>query len=235
MATGTDIFDTIRTRLFTAVLGDVMDTRGLTRQFLPPAIRPIDSDTVPDRVIAGRAMPVLEADCCGDVEWRGAVGEGAGKPNPFGLMLRALDELKRDEIYVCTGGSPRYALWGELMSTRARALGAAGAVVDGFHRDTLGIRKLGFPVFSHGSYAQDQRMRGRVIDFRCPIEFGNGVRIDPGDVIVGDIDGVLVIPGDHAADIVALALEKVEGEESVRQMIERGERTEDIFGKTGIM
>lgn len=239
MATDTDILDNIRTRLFTAVLGDVMDTRGLTRQFLPPAIRPIDPDTAPARVMAGRAMPVLEADCRGDVEWRGAVGDGRGQgggnPFPFGLMLRALDELKRDEVYVCTGGSPRYALWGELMSTRARALGAAGAVVDGFHRDTLGIRKLGFPVYSHGSYAQDQRMRGRVIDFRCPIEFGNGVRIDPGDVVVADIDGVVVVPADHAADIVALALEKVEGEESVRQMIERGERTEDIFGKTGIM
>jgi len=61
----------IRTRLFTAVLGDVMDTRGLTRQFLPPEIRALD----PDMVIAGYAMPVLEADCCGDVE-----GQGTAEP-----------------------------------------------------------------------------------------------------------------------------------------------------------
>ena len=215
----------IRTKLFTAVLGDVMDTRGLTRQFLPPEIRALD----PDVMIAGYAMPVLEADCCGDVERQG------GRPNPFGLMLRALDELKRDEVYICTGGSPRYALWGELMSTRAQTLGAAGAVVDGFHRDTRGIRRLGFPVFSYGSYAQDQRVRGRVIDYRCPIEFGNGARVDPGDVIVGDIDGVLVIPRARADEIVSAALEKVEGEEAVRLMIEKGESTEAIFGKTGIM
>ncbi|EWY39622.1 demethylmenaquinone methyltransferase [Skermanella stibiiresistens SB22] len=212
--------------MFTAVIGDVMDTRGLTRQFLPPEIRALD----PDMMIAGRAMPVLEADCHGDT-----LGAESGKANPFGLMLRALDELKRDEVYICTGGSPRYALWGELMSTRARTLGAAGAVVDGFHRDTRGIRALGFPVFSHGAYAQDQRVRGRVIDFRCSIEFGNGTRVAPGDVIVGDIDGVLAIPREHAAEIVALALEKVEGEEAVRVMIERGDRTEDIFGRTGIM
>jgi regulator of RNase E activity RraA len=215
----------IRTKLFTAVLGDVMDARGLTRQFLPPEIRALD----PDMVIAGYAMPVLEADCCGDVEGQG------GRANPFGLMLRALDELKANEVYICTGGSPRYALWGELMSTRAQTLGAAGAVVDGYHRDTRGIRRLGFPVFSYGSYAQDQRVRGRVIDYRCPIEFGNGVRVDPGDVIVGDIDGVLVIPRARADEIVSAALEKVEGEEAVRLMIERGESTEAIFGKTGIM
>jgi regulator of RNase E activity RraA len=215
----------IRTKLFTAVLGDVMDTRGLTRQFLPPEIRALD----PDMVIAGYAMPVLEADCCGDVEGQG------GRANPFGLMLRALDELKANEVYICTGGSPRYALWGELMSTRAQTLGAAGAVVDGYHRDTRGIRRLGFPVFSYGSYAQDQRVRGRVIDYRCPIEFGNGVRVDPGDVIVGDIDGVLVIPSARADEIISAALEKVEGEEAVRLMIERGESTEAIFGKTGIM
>ncbi|HYI71450.1 MAG TPA: RraA family protein, partial [Skermanella sp.] len=161
MANGTEILDPtrlelIRTKLFTAVLGDVMDARGLTRQFLPPEIRALD----PDMVIAGYAMPVLEADCCGDVEGQG------GRSNPFGLMLRALDELKRDEVYICTGGTPRYALWGELMSTRAKTLGAAGAVVDGYHRDTNGIRRLDFPVFSYGSYAQDQRVRGRVIDYR---------------------------------------------------------------------
>ncbi len=225
--------DLIRTKLFTAVLGDVMDARGLTRQFLPPEIRALD----PDMVIAGYAMPVLEADCCGDVEGqRDGQGEGqGGRSNPFGLMLRALDELKQDEVYICTGGTPRYALWGELMSTRAKTLGAAGAVVDGYHRDTNGIRRLGFPVFSYGSYAQDQRVRGRVIDYRCPIEFANGARVDPGDVIVGDIDGVLVIPRARADEIVSAALEKVEGEEAVRLMIERGESTEAIFGKTGIM
>jgi regulator of RNase E activity RraA len=219
------LFATIRERLFTAVIGDVMDAQGLTRQFLPPTIRPL----APDMVVAGRAMPVLEADCGGEM-----VGH-SGRAEPFGLMFRALDDLKHGEIYVCTGGSPRYALWGEMMSTRARALGAQGAVVDGFHRDTRGILALGFPVFSAGAYAQDQRLRGRVIDFRCPIEFGNGVRVRPGDVIVGDVDGVLTIPGEHAADIVRLALEKVEGEKKVQRMIEQGEPTQSVFDRTGIM
>jgi regulator of RNase E activity RraA len=220
-----ELFATIRERLFSAVIGDVMDAQGLIRQFLPPTIRPL----VPEMVVVGRAMPVLEADCCGEV-----VGH-TGRAEAFGLMFRALDDLTAGEVYICTGASPRYALWGEMMSTRARALGASGAVVDGFHRDTRGILALGFPVFSSGAYAQDQRLRGRVVDFRCPIEFANGARVRPGDVIVGDVDGVLAIPHEHVADIVRLALAKVEGEEGVRRMIERGERTELIFNKTGIM
>jgi regulator of RNase E activity RraA len=220
-----DLFALIRKRLFTAVIGDVMDAEGLTRQFLPPDIRGL----TPDMVAVGRAMPVLEADCSGDV-----VGH-SGRQEAFGLMFRALDEMASGDVYICTGASLRYALWGELMSTRARALEAAGAVVDGYHRDTRGILALGLPVFSRGSYAQDQRVRGRVVDFRCPIEFGNGVRVQPGDVVVADLDGVLTIPRDHVADIVRLALVKVEGEEAVRRMIEGGGRTEEIFHRTGIM
>jgi 4-hydroxy-4-methyl-2-oxoglutarate aldolase len=219
------LFATIRKRLFTAVIGDVMDAAGLTRQFLPPEIRALDSDTA----LIGRAMPVLEADCCGDM-----IGH-TGNTDSFGLMFRALDDLKPGEVYICAGASPRYALWGGLMSTRARMLGAVGAVMDGFHRDTQEIRRLGFPVFSRGSYAQDQRLRGRVIDFRCAIEFHNGVRVSPGDVLVGDLDGVLVIPKKYVEDIVCQAIAKVENEETVRQSILRGEPSQAIFEKTGIM
>ena len=121
------------------------------------------------------------------------------------------------------------------LSTRAASLGAVGAVLDGFHRDTREILTRGFPVFSAGAYAQDQRLRGKVSDFRTSIAFKNSVRVNPGDVIVGDIDGVLAIPGEHLADIVNAALAKVDGEANVRQMILAGERTEDVFTKTGIM
>lgn len=220
--TDTRLFDQLRTRLNSSVLGDVMDMLGLTHQFLPPEIRSLN----PDHVMVGRAMPVLEADCATDLS-----------PNaqPFGLMFRALDALQPGEIYICTGSSPRYALWGELMSTRARGLGAAGAVLDGFHRDTRGIKAIDFPVFSTGSYAQDQRLRGRVIDYRCPIEFGNGTRVEPADVLFGDIDGVAVIPAARLAEVVEMALAKVDGEENVRRMIEAGRSTETIFDETGIM
>jgi len=219
------LFETVRKHLFTAVLGDVMDVMGLTHQFLPAQIRAL----VPDTVIVGRAMTVLEADCTGDVSTTG------GGVQSFGLMFQALDDLKPGEIYICTGGTPRYALWGGLMSTRARSLGAHGAVLDGYHRDTREILKLGFPVFSAGAYAQDQRVRGRVIDYRCPIEFANGCRVEPGDLIVGDIDGVLAVPRKDEKAVIEAALAKVKGEEDVRHMILSGETTVEIFARTGIM
>jgi regulator of RNase E activity RraA len=183
----------------------------------------------PNKIMAGRAMTVLEADTAGDMVAH------SGKAESFGLMFRALDSLQPDEIYICTGSSPRYALWGEMMSTRAKGLGAAGAVLDGFHRDTNGMLAVDLPVFSLGSYAQDQRVRGRVIDYRCPIEFGNGARVEPGDIIVGDIDGVVVIPQDIEDEVVQMALEKVSGEHAVKAMLEAGESTQSVFDKTGIM
>lgn len=225
MAANEDILGTIRSELFSAVVGDVLDAQGFTHQFLPPEVRALHADMV----VVGRAMTVLEADCTGD-----SLGH-SGKSEPFGLMFEALDQLQPDEIYICTGSSPRYALWGEMMSTRAKSLGAVGAVLDGFHRDTRGILALDFPVFSMGAYAQDQRVRGRVIDYRCPLEFANGVRVNPGDIVVGDVDGVVVIPQAVEEDIVRLALEKVAGERDVQRMLEQGETTQNVFKKTGIM
>ena len=92
-------------------------------------------------------------------------------------MLEALDDLRPNEVYVATGGSFRYAFWGELMSTRARYLRAAGAVLNGFVRDAAGIEALGFPTFCRGLYAQDQGPRGKVIDFRVALKSrGSGSR-----------------------------------------------------------
>ena len=220
-----ELFSLIRDELFTAVIGDVLDAAGYTTQFLPPQIKPLQDDMV----IVGRALPVLEADCLGDT-----VGH-LGSQQPFGLMLRALDDLKTDEVYICTGASPTYALWGELMSTRAMHLRAAGAVLDGYSRDTHGILRVKFPTFSWGKYAQDQRLRGRVIDFRCSIQFSNGVRVHPGDLIFGDIDGVLVVPHQYESEAVHAALEKVRGENKVRAAIEQGLSTTEAFEKYGIM
>ena len=215
------LFATIRERLFTAVIGDVMDKAGLTRQFLPAALRAI----VPGTMIVGRAMPVQVADAGGP----GTTGA------PYGLTFHALDDLRPGEVYVAAGGTPDYALWGGLMSTRAMRLGAVGAVLGGPHRDTREIVQLGFPVFSLGAFAQDQKDRGEATDFRCRVTFANGTSVAPGDVIVGDGDGVLAIPAASAADIVRDALAKVTGEDHVRRAIEAGESTDAVFRRTGIM
>ena len=217
----------MRSKLFTAVVGDVLDGLGFLDQFLPARIRPL----APDMIAAGRAMTVLEADY---FTGPGDAGNSPLSSQSFGLMLHALDDLKPHEIYVATGGTPHYALWGELMSTRARQLGAAGAVVNGYSRDTHGILRLGFPTFSHGCYAQDQGPRGKVVDFRVPIEIER-VRIRPGDILFGDIDGVLAIPREAEREAITLALEKVSKENLVREAILGGMSTVEAFAKFGVM
>lgn len=218
--TGDELIATIRERLCTAVIGDVMDAAGLTSQFLPPRLRSVGDGAV----LVGRAMTVQESDIT-----------ARDKGEPFGLMFRALDDLKPGEIYLCSGSRGDFALWGELMSTRAAALGAVGAVVDGYHRDTTGIRRLGFPVFSAGAYAQDQRPRGRVTDFRTPLTFDNGALVHAGDIVVADLDGALAIPARYASDIVAAALAKAGAEREIERAIAEGETTSSVFERTGIM
>ena len=149
-------------------------------------------------------------------------------------MMDALDDLKPDEVYICTGASPRYALWGELMSVRATKCGAAGAVVDGYSRDTRGVLALGFPTFSHGSYAQDQGPRGKVIDFRIPIQIGQA-RVAPGDIVFGDLDGVCIVPCAAEEEVLARAFEKARKEKVVRKALEEGMPSKAAFEKYGIL
>ena len=221
--TDSDLFELASNELFSAVIGDVMDEIGLVHQFLPPEIRPLD----PSLRVIGRAMPVRVADLDPGVC-------ASGSLPPFGRMLEALDDLRRAEVYVCGGGSPSYALWGELMTTRARLLGAAGAVLDGYYRDTDGIASQGFPTFGYGPYAQDQRPRGHVVDFRVPIQIGQ-VHIAPGDIVIGDRDGVCIAPRRHEDEIFVKALEKVRGEKLVQREIAAGMASQEAFAKYGIM
>jgi len=137
-------------------------------------------------------------------------------------------------VYVAAGGSPAYALWGELMSTAARARGASGAVLAGYTRDTNGILAMDFPVFCYGSYAQDQRGRGRVIDFRSTLQV-DSVIIHPGDIIFGDIDGVLVLPREVEVDVVCRALEQLRKEKTAKFQLLEGRSAERVFSETGVL
>lgn len=225
--TDEELFEMARRELFVAVVGDAMDKMGLQHQFLPPNIHPLD----PAMVVIGRAMPVLSVDVFAEKI------EGSANPlmaKPFGLMLEALDELKPGEVYVNTGSSPRNALWGELMSTRAVRLGAVGAVVNGFSRDTRGVLAMGFPTFSMGRYAQDSSPRYKVVDYRIPIEIGC-VRIEPGTILFGDMDGVCVVPREAEREVFTRAFEKARGEKTVKKAIEGGMSAVAAFEKYGIM
>jgi len=221
------LFALMRTRLFPAVVGDILDTMGLLKQFLSPGIRPLRSNMV----IAGRAMPVLETNCFAASEPNGQLPISR---QPFGLLFQALDDLQEHEVYVATGCAPQFALWGGLMTTRAMHLKAAGAVLDGYSRDTPEVLDSGLPVFSYGGYAQDQGPRGKVVDYRVPVEI-NGVRIAPGDIVFGDLDGVLVIPRHAEEEAIRRALEKASTENKVRDAIQKGMSTVDAFKTFGVM
>jgi regulator of RNase E activity RraA len=225
--TDNELFALAKRELFTAVVGDILDKQNLLHQYLPPEIRPLS----PRMVVIGRAMPVLSGDAFQ------VTAEGSANPlsaKPFGLMLEALDDLQPNEIYLNTGSSPRHALWGELMSVRALQCGANGAVLNGYVRDTNKILELGYPTFCFGSYGQDSAPRYKVHDFRIPIEIG-GVLIRPGDILFGDIDGVVVIPAAVETDVFRLAIEKARGEKTVRKALEEGVSAATAFRTHGIM
>ena len=222
-----ELFDLVRRELFSGVVGDVMDSLGYQHQFLPPQIRALQSESL----LIGRAMTVLEADVFHHTNGK---SDQPTMERAFGLMFAALDDLKQDEIYICSGASPRYALWGELMSTRAKQLGAAGAIINGYHRDTKGILELNFPTFSFGAYAQDQGPRGKVIASRVPIEI-EGVRINDGDILIGDIDGVCVVPQAIEREVFIKSLDKARTEKLVQKALQDGMSTVEAWDKFGVM
>lgn len=200
-----ELFSLFKKELYTPVVGDILDGLGLYHQFLPQPIQP----ALLEMKLVGRAMPVVMIDVYGP------------QKKPFGLLTEALDQLEPGEIYLCSGGDMRCAYWGELLTATARTRGAVGAVVNGFHRDTPKMLEQNWPVFSRGRYAQDSCVRTQVTNYRCPIEVG-GVWVEPGDLIFGDLDGVVVVPQKFEEEVIEKSLEKARKENIVRKAIEAG-------------
>lgn len=216
--TQAEMLELMKKELYTPVVGDILDGMGYYHQFLPQAVRPLKEEMK----LAGFAMPVLMTDVYGE------------QKKPFGYLTEALDQLGENEIYLASGGLMRCAYWGELLTAAARTRKAAGAVIDGFHRDTPQVLAQDWPVFSRGCYAQDSSVRTQVVDYRCSIEAGE-VRVNPGDLIFGDVDGVLVIPQYLAEEVLQKALEKARGEKAVRKAIEGGMTATQAFAEFGIL
>lgn len=213
-----ELFAVIKDRLYTPVVGDILDGLGRTRQFLPPAIRPLR----PEMKIAGRAMPAVVSDVYGP------------QAKPFGLLTEALDQLEPGEVWVSTRIVQNVAMWGEILTTTAQQRGAVGAVVDGYHRDTRQVLARDFPVFSWGGYAQDSSVRTAVRDFRVAVEIG-GVTVRPGDLIFGDMDGVLVVPQELEAEVIDAALTKASTENLVGRAIDEGMSATEAFARYGVL
>ena len=213
-----ELFALVHDVLYTPVVGDILDQLGRYHQFLPVPVQPMREQMK----VVGRAMPALYGDVHGP------------QRHPFGQLTEALDQLEPGEVWIGSGGQMRCAYWGEILTATARTRGAVGAVVNGYHRDTPKVLEQNWPVFSRGRYAQDSAVRSQVVTYRCPVEI-EGTWIEPGDLVFGDLDGVVIVPGELEAEAVERALEKARAENLVRSEIERGMTSTDAFKKYGIL
>lgn len=219
-----DVLDleSIKAILYTAVLSDVLDEFGYPNQAMAPFVRPLDEG----HKLVGYARTGLFMNTY-------SVREGE---NPYEIEIALIDDLKPDNVAVlgCAGPTQRIAPWGELLTTASMKRGAVGCVTDGLVRDVRHIRSLGFPVFHGGIGPLDSRGRGKMMAYDLPIQCG-GVSVKPGDLVFGDVDGVVVVPQEIAADVVKKAISKVSSENKTRQELENGLLLAEVYAKYGVL
>ncbi len=206
-----------------AVLCDTLDSLGLMQQAMKPFLRPLDESLqLIGRARTGLYMPVYAPPAAGE--------------NPYEVEIALVDDLAPGDVVVlaCDGPSERIAPWGELLSTASVARGAAGCVTDGLVRDVKQIREMSFAVFCGGVGPLDTKGRARMVERDVPVVCA-GVAVRRGDLVFGDVDGVVVIPQEVEQEVVRLALEKVSGENQTRQALQRGEKLADVFRRLGIL
>ncbi|MCW4049893.1 MAG: RraA family protein [Candidatus Bathyarchaeota archaeon] len=207
----------VEEKLTSSVLSDVLDGMGIRGQAMNAEIRPVQEDMV----IVGAAHTMLMAD------------QYDPEKDTFTLQFQAIDSLKEgDVMMVCSNGSDRAALWGELLSTAARYRGARGVIIDGFARDIKLIKEMRFPVFSKGVNPISSKGRVIAVDYDCPVEIG-GVKIHPGDLVIADLDGVVVVPKDISEEAVEKALDVVDSETRTRDELKKGAGLNEVFKKYG--
>ena len=202
-----------------AAIADILDELGLRRQSLSPEIQPL----LPDSRVFGRALTVLAGST-----WVKA-------DEPYRKELEAVDALRAGDVLVATVmGSETCGFWGELLTTAALANGATGAVIDGYTRDSPAIREMGFPLFARGASPLDSHGRSEVIRYAEPIECG-GVRVETGDYLFGDSDGLVVIPADRVAEVLDAASQKIGVEGEMRKALRQGMPVMDAYDKFGVL
>jgi len=208
-------------KLYVAVVCDILDELGYRAQAMHQRLRPLDPHNC---TFIGRARTV---------QWM--LMEYVIEDDPYGLELEAMDSLMSGDVSVHnTDSAGTNAPWGELMSTAAMMRGAVGCVCDSQIRDCQKIIDLGFPVFMAGIRPLDSQGRGRVMAYDVPIVCG-GVRVNPGDVVYADLDGVVVIPAGVAEQVLEAALLKVEKENISRKELLEGRLLKDVYAKYGVL
>ena len=217
----TDLVRECRQRLNSAAISDSLDSFGRHDQVFAPGIHAVD----PSLVLCGLARVGLYMPVYHDDE----------NTRVYEHEIALVDSLKPEEVPVLVcHGIQRISPWGELLSERSNYLGAAGCLTDGCVRDTSRIRDLKFPVYSSGTNPVDTKYRGKLMLFDVPGEIC-GVRVESGDLVFGDLDGIVIVPKDIMRSVVQKALEKVAAENVVRDEIRAGGALVDIFAKHGIL
>lgn len=213
------LIEKARDHLGSAVVSDVLDAAGFRRQCLGPGLSPLERD----HVIVGTAFPV-------------AIQRVFDIPEaPFAGLLAALDAIGPGDVFVTpTQRATDIAVWGELLSTASGRRGAVGAITDGLIRDTRAVRGLDFPVISAGTIPYDSKGRHEVVSHGAPCEI-DGVRICRGDLIVGDSDGVVVVPQRLVDEVLEAALVKRSSEDEFRAAVADGMLATEAFHKFGVL
>jgi regulator of RNase E activity RraA len=208
-------------RLYSAVLSDALDAAGFWGQAMSAGIRPLDEGLL----LCGRARTGEYAEVAGvdpDI-------------NPYELEIALVDDLRPGDVAVLAcNDSDRIAPWGSLLSTATRARGAVGCVTDGFVRDVREIRAMQMPVFHGGIAPLDSKGRGHIVAVDVPVVCG-GVRVTPGDLVVGDADGLVVIPRAIEEEVLRIAFEKINGERHTMTELREGAYLRDVYAKYGVL
>ena len=216
-----EILDACRDELYTAALSDALDGLGLHNQALAPGLAPVsDGMRMAGFARTGLYMPIWHDDETVDV---------------YEHEIALVDDLKPGDVaMLACNGNLNITPWGELLSTRARYLGAAGCITDGCVRDVAIIREMAFPVFSAGRNPLDTKYRGKMMWADTPVSIG-GVAVKSGDLVLADIDGIVVAPAEVMAEAVGRALEKVRAETTVRERLAGGASLARVFAESGIL
>lgn len=213
-----DLIDRLN-RLRITVVADVLDGLGHREQVMAPRVRPL----FPEARVAGRARTVL-------VERTHHIPDR--REDRYRLQLEAIEGLAPGDVIVT---SPiDVSFWGELMSTAARTKGSPGIVVDGYVRDADEIAAMPFPTFCTGVHAADALGRCEVARIAGSIVSGE-VTVHDGDLVLGDRDGVVVVPAAVALQTLTGAEEKLTGETTVKTRLEEGMGIREAFLKYGIL
>ncbi len=207
----------VREKLNSSLISDVLDGMGIRNQCMELGIRPV----YPCAIVVGRAHTMLMVEI------------HEPEQDTFKLQLEGIDALKKDDIMVVSSnGSSSAALWGELLSTAAKCRGASGAVIDGLARDIKQIEEMKFPVFAAGIRPISSKGRVVAIGYGCRIRCG-GVNVEEGDLVVGDFDGITVVPDTAIEEAVERALERASNEKKTRKELLAGSTLSAVYSKYG--